>query len=1068
MDVGILGPLRLTVDGDIIDVPPGRQRALLTALAMDAGRVVSADRLVEVVWGERLPANPTNALQGRVSQLRKLVGAGRVVQRGNGYLLDIAAGQVDARRFGQLADRGHELLASERPGDAAAVLQHALELWHGDALEEVADEAWARAEATRLEERRRVAIEDLFDADLARGRHATIIPEVERAVARWPLSERLRGQLMLALYRSGRQADALAVFTRTRRLLHDELGLDPGPELRAIHEAVLRHDERLAAPTETMPDGPRTNLPSPPSSFVGRDNAVDQVRRLSGRSRIVTLTGPGGAGKTRLAIEGALQMVDEHRDGAWLVELSTIRTFPELVASVTDTLGLAGDASLMADAPTGLRRLIDALEARHLLLLLDNCEHVIEHTASFIAELLARCPDVRVLTTSREPLGVRGEVTWSVPSLPAPLTDDPDDIQRSPAVSLLLDRIQEHRPDLDLDTSQLQTVAEITRRLDGLPLALELAAARARAMSLAEIASGLDDRFSLLSSGPRDAPLRQRTLQAVIDWSWELLDDEQRRAWACLAVFSTSFTMDDARQLLRAVDVEPGRSSTIVIELVDRSVLSAAIATTPTRYKMLETIRHYGLARARELGYARRAFDAHTDLVVHQADAFYPTDPKTWTLDLDAATWMGDEAVAVLHRARQEDNPTVVQRLAGSLGWVWWLRGRRDEGLSWLSWALQDGVIEPRAGLTACRLAVDLDEPPDELVEWADQAAARADDPVDRTMATAWGALARIRRGAFREALDRLAAIDTQHDTQEWPAATATLVSAIASAVQGDLETATHGGQQAQAGYAASGAWPGEMFTADMLAAISEILGDHQRARELRQRTLDLARQHGAHEVEAVQLSRLGNLVLIAAEPTEARTLHEAAHAIAERLGIRWLQVDACNGAGTAARRLDDLDTALVHHNRAAAIADDIGHHLGAAMAHLGLGFVAEHRDRPNDAIAHHHQAATRGEASGETSPMLHATVGLAGAVLTSGSPEQAAQLLGAAEKLRAHKAGQPLRPTAATRTGVPLRDSERHDFDRVATAVRNVLEGTFEEHFERGRSKDVGTVVEEVLSTNP
>lgn len=1067
MDVGILGPLRLTIDDAPVEVPPGRQRALLAALAVEAGRVVSADGLVEVVWGDRLPANPANALQGRISQLRKLVGAERVVQQGTGYLLDVTAQQVDARRFEALVDRAHDLLVADRPGEALAVLQNALALWRGDALEEFADEPWARLEASRLEERRRTAEGDLFDAELARGRHTTVIPDLERAVAESPLSERLRGQLMVALYRAGRQADALALFANTRRLLDDELGLDPGPELRAIHESVLRQDRRLEAPTEAVPPASRTNLPNPTSSFVGRDTAVGQVRTLSQRSRIVTLTGPGGAGKTRLALEAARGIVERHGDGAWLVELATIRTSDELVSSVSETLRLAGDGAVMADAPTGMRRLVDALRPRQLLLLLDNCEHLVDQAGTFISELLAGCPEVRVLATSREPLGVRGEVTSSVPSLAVPLTDVASEVDRSPAVALLVDRIGTHRPDLELGPRDRETVAEISRRLDGLPLALELAAARTRALSLQEIAEGLDDRFALLTSGPRDVLPRQRTLRAVIDWSWELLDDSQRRAWASLAVFATAFTVADARRVLPAVGLEGGRTADILTDLVNRSILSAATGQAPTRYRMLETIREYGLARSNELGLVDEVSEAHSNLVIERADLVYPTDPDVWTLDMAEASQLMDEARAVLHRSRQQGDHEVVQRLAGSFGWVWWLRGRRDEGLDWLVWALEGGGVEPRAGLTACRLAIDLDDPPAEMISWADDAAARAQDPIDHTMAVAWGALARIRRGAFREAHRQLAAADTEHAATQWPAATITLVRAIAWAVQGELDRAMHGAKQAQKGYAASGAWPGEMYTADMLAAIREAQGDNDGARELRERTLDLARRHDAHEVEAVQLTRIGNLALAAGNASSARSHHEAALAISERLGIRWLQVDAANGAGTAARLLEDLDAAHDRHALATAVAQQVRHHLGTAMAQAGLGFVAEQRGKPDAALAHHHRALVDGEASGLLPPVILATIGLAAATLAS-SAEHAARLLGAATTLRHASTGRQLEPTAAMRAGVPLPDFGQADFDRVERATRNVLGQAFDRHFEHGRTTDVRTLLDDVGLPTP
>lgn len=900
-----MGVLRVAVHGDDLPVPAGRQRALIAALAIRPRVVVSADRLIDIVWGDDLPANPTNALQVRISQLRKVVGAERVAQRGNGYLLQISDADLDASRFEQLADRGHQLLIDQRWADASAVLSEALDLWRGEALEEFADEDWARTEAARLDERRAAAQEDRFEAELALGRHARLVGELETAVAAAPFRERLRGQLMVALYRSGRQADALHVFADTRRVLDEELGLQPGPELRRLEAAVLRHDEALTAPSEASPPRGTSNLPVFASSFVGRESAVTQVGTLVSHSRLVTLTGPGGAGKTRLAVEAAAEFADEYADGARLVELSTLGGLDEIVAAVADASQVVGHAALITGAPTGLDRLTDALRSRQLLLLLDNCEHVITHAAALAAALLAACPTLHILTTSREPLGIRGETIWSVPSLRVPHGHEPAEIEGAPAVRLFLDRFASHRPGLELSTDDLRTVADITRRLDGMPLAVELAAARARVLSLGEIAAGLDDRFALLTTGTRDALPRQRTLWAVTDWSWELLDDTQRRAWAALATFTGHYTLSHAAELLDAAGPGAQRAADLVTDLVDRSVVVADTSRHPARYRMLETIREYGLNRRAELGIEHQVTSAHADLTLRRAETAYPTDAQRWSLDLTAATALLDEALPVLHRAQDRGDRVTVQRLAGNLGWVWWLRGRRDEGLRWLSWSLEEGIVEPRAGLAACRLAVDLPEPPPGIVMWADRAAELATNPIDRVLAIAWGALARIRRGELAAARQELDAVDPgPGQPMTWTAATVTLVRAIAWATADDLDRAAQAAHRARDAFAAASAWPGEMFTADALGSISEALGDLPVAHQTRQQALGLARRHGAMEVEAFQLARLGNLAARAGDLDTARDHHRQALAIAERLGLHRLPVEPLDAADRPADNL--------------------------------------------------------------------------------------------------------------------------------------------------------------------
>ena len=431
MRVGILGPL--TVDGDDgpVDVGGARLRALLIRLAIDVGRTVDSERLADALWGDQPPADQANALQSLVSRLRRVLpDRDVIVSVPTGYRLALPAGNIDVTSFEQLARDGRNALDATDAEGAATLLRRALDLWRGDALADVADAPFAIAAATRLEELRLAAVEDRIEADLALGRHQDVVGELEALAAEHPLRERLRGLQMRALYAAGRQAAALSAYDETRRQLADQLGVDPSPALQQVHLAVLRADPGLHA-TPTQPPA-RSNLRTALTSFVGRENDLARIGELLERSRLVTLVGPGGAGKTRLASEAAAALVQRPSngpvfdDGVWLVELAPVTDPADIAQAVLGSLTLREKRMLDNRSPSApqdaMSRLVDAFSTGSALLLLDNCEHLIEGAAQLADHLLSRCPDLRVLATSREPLGIFGEALCPVTSLglPAP------------------------------------------------------------------------------------------------------------------------------------------------------------------------------------------------------------------------------------------------------------------------------------------------------------------------------------------------------------------------------------------------------------------------------------------------------------------------------------------------------------------------------------------------------------------------------------------------------------------------------------------------------------------------
>ncbi len=555
----MLGPFEVRTDDSVLaDVPGARLRALLIALALEPGHAVPRATLIDWIWGERPPADAANALQRLVSRLRKALPEGTIEGQTDGYRLTVAPDAVDAVRFERLVARARN---DEDPRRVRLLLE-ALALWRGAAMQDVGlpDSAAFDAAVTRLEGLRLTALEDRFDAEVGLGHGAELVTELTDLAAAHPLRERLVAALMRALAATGRDAEALLVYQRTREALADALGVDPSPELSALHVALLR-GELGRREQRGREEGRRTNLRAELTSFVGKDADVAAVRELIAEHRLTTVIGPGGAGKTRLATETARTLLGDLPDGAWLVELASIgavkgqgETGGDVAQATLDALGLRD--ALLGAAPNAepMDRVIAAIRERETLLILDNCEHVIEAAAAFAHRVLGECRRLRILATSREPLGITGEALWLVEPLGWPEGDaSPGEIESSPAVQLLRDRAGAVRKDLattaQLDGRTLSAMVRVCRALDGMPLAIELAAARLRTMSLDQLARRLDDRFRLLTGGSRTALPQHRTLRAVVDWSWELLTGAERMVLRRLSVFWGGASLEAAEQV---------------------------------------------------------------------------------------------------------------------------------------------------------------------------------------------------------------------------------------------------------------------------------------------------------------------------------------------------------------------------------------------------------------------------------------------------------------------------------------------------------------------------------------
>ena len=675
-------------DGVLADVPGARLRGLLIALALEPGHAVPKATLVDWIWGERPPSDAANALQRLVSRLRKALPEGSVEGQTDGYRLTVEPDAVDAVRFERLVGRAR----NDEDPRRVRLLREALGLWRGAAMQGVGlqDSAAFDAAVTRLEGLRLTAMEDRFEAEVNLGHGAELVTELTDLVAAHPMRERLVAALMRALVAAGRDTEALLVYQRTREALADALGVDPSPELSALHVALLRGELGRRA-RRWQEEGRRTNLRAELTSFVGKDADVAAVRELIAGHRLTTVIGPGGSGKTRLATETARTLLGDLPDGAWLVELAAIGADGDVAQSALAALGLRD--ALLSGTPNAepTDRLIAAIREREALLILDNCEHVIESAAAFADRVLGECQRLRILATSREPLGITGEALWLVEPLALPEGDaSPGEIESSPAVQLLRDRVGAVRRDLvvpyQLDGRTLSTMARVCRALDGMPLAIELAAARLRTMSLDQLANRLDDRFRLLTSGSRTALPRHRTLRAVIDWSWELLTDAERMVLRRLSVFSGGASLEAAERVCAASAVEQsGVDQEQVLELLtalaEKSLLLTEGDSAP-RYRMLGTIKEYAGHRLAEAGESDLARHAHLAYFTELTETAEPhlrrAEQLEWLATLEAEH---DNIGSAMRGALAAGEAHAAMRLAAGAGWYWWLGGHRAEGI---------------------------------------------------------------------------------------------------------------------------------------------------------------------------------------------------------------------------------------------------------------------------------------------------------------------------------------------------------------------------------------------------
>jgi predicted ATPase/DNA-binding SARP family transcriptional activator/tetratricopeptide (TPR) repeat protein len=929
VQVRLLGPFEVaTVEGPQ-RLPGHGERALLAALALSVGRPVALTTLIDSLWQpDDLPADPLNALQVRVSKLRRWLAAigvtGVVDRQGFGYRLQVEPNCVDVHAFRDLIETARR---TGDPQQAVDLYERGLALWRGEPLVDFTGPAWAGIEAAQLDELRMAAVSERAERMLTLGRYEQVAADLEPVVFAAPTRERLVGQLMTALFNAGRQAAALDVYARTRHALTDELGLDPSRELRTIMEQILRHDPAITAAVE--PPAPRAavdvassasagsvvapgNLPLRLTSFIGRENELVRCRDLLAQVRLLTLVGSGGAGKTALAIEAARSLTGNVVDGVWLVRLAAVSEPEMLIQAVADALGLSLEGGTASYLPRDV--LVGRLAGRDLVILMDNCEHLIEPVASLVETLLARCPRVRVLATSREALAVPGEVQLPVAPLVVPEEGtSPDQVHGYPAARLFLDRAEGAAPARQYDEGNLAAVAEICRRLDGIPLALELAAARLTSLSVIELANHMQDRFAVLTSGTRTAEARQQTLRKTVDWSHDLLTDAQRLLFRRLAVFRGGWTLEAAEAVVAGPDLPRGSVLDVLDRLVKQSLVVADPAGEQTRYRMLETLRQYADDRLTDADEREQFAGAHA--------AFY--------VELGERAEMGlrGSSQARWVRVVREEHPNLraalawlitqgeadpAMRLAGSLGMYWHL-GRHLEGRETLRavMALPGGSVHSRG---RAMQAVSLVERPRAcIVHPSAQCAAAAADSL-----TIFEAAGDVPRAAFSRLLLAVEGVGA-----------APRVNAAAL-----LDQADHEFEQLQ------DPW-GRAVVAFVRMEIQLKRGDEATARETAAHAIRLFRALDDGWGLSAVLYHYGYGVQRFGAYADAVPLLEEAIQVAAAAGVyntvQWATADL----GLALLALGRIDEASACFAQAGAISDQVGDHAGRALGTYGDALMA-------------------------------------------------------------------------------------------------------------------------------
>ncbi len=981
LEVGILGPFYARAAGLRIVIRGSTERALLVRLAIDGSRPVGTGRIANDLWGDEAPRRPKQAIHALVFRLRQALGetAAALQTSDHGYSLQLEADGLDLWRFEALVALSQRKRADGDLGAVAGHLTAALAVWRGDALAGLDGCPFVCSRARQLEESRFEVLVERIEVDLDRGLHARLIPELEALVLERPTHEGLCRHLMIALYRSGRQVDALAAYERLRKRLAGQFGLDPSPPLRELEVEVLRQDPGLSwqapaalpalpspAQPPPLPRGERSrgSLPHPLTSFIGREAELADVIALVGRHRLVTITGSGGCGKTRLAIAAGHLLA---KDGeARFVRLEGL-TDPDLVAvAVAEALGVR-----LGKGNSATSELTEALADRDVLVLLDNCEHLLPACVDLVTAVLESAARVRFLLTSREQLSVPGEVVWRLRPLAAPRFGEPDEaVEASEAVRLFTDRAAAAVGSAEqLGRAALPMVAEICRQLDGIPLAIELAAVRLAALSLDQLCSRLADRFSVLHAGSRTALPRHRTLLAAMTWSHDLLDEQERCLFRRLAVFASAFPLEAAETVCAGGIVAPGDVCDLLAQLAAKSLVAVERADGEVEYRLLNTIREYAGSWLVDQAERQEVIRRHHDWCLGQAAAaaraLHDGGQYRWTRRMRSCM---DDIRAALDWALGPDGKSVT--LAAQMWQVWDMQGQQREGRQWVERAL-GGDREARGDERAS------------LLLGAAVFAREADD---------FGESRQLLRRAARTYRDLAHAEGT---------AQCRLELGRLLVVEGKLGAAERCAGEARRQYQnLTDEW-GVAWANVLAGNVLMVRGDYEAAARILDAALTAGRRLDNPVIVGDTVVFLGLVAMRRGRVSEAAGYFDEALCIGRMLGSDVLVNAALANLGVVAGRQGDYSRALTLLDEALAMARQRGEPLAVARILLETGEIVSRQGEHPRSQALVTEALRVYAAIGAFSPVSQCLDVLARASLELGRVPRAATLLGAADAAR-------------------------------------------------------------------
>ncbi|QSB05763.1 ATP-binding protein [Natronoglycomyces albus] len=1004
MRFGVLGPIAVWTDtGDEIRIPERKLRLLLAALLCDPGHAVSAPRLCQDLWPHL--DQPLATLQAKISTLRRLFeraepgGRALIEHRAGRYRLDLSRATLDLADFVSLTERARSPLAATQ---RIALLEEALRLRRGDAYADAETETFAAAAIRGWHERELSARLALAAARLDAGQPHTAAVELESLAGHHRLHQRLQKLLMLALYQSGRPEEALRTYEALRRGLADSLGIDPEPSVAQLHLDMLRQADHLRA--EATPP-PADLAPVSMGKTIGRDHDLTRLRDLLKQGSLITLTGPSGIGKTHVAAALAQLVRDDFpSNGRWveLAQLPPQASAEAIAGDIAAQLGLS-DAAPELDTATNIagssaiERLRTNLKDKSLLLVLDNCEHVAESAATVVAALLRQCPGLRIVATSQEPLRVRGEQRYPVGGL-----------DLAAAAELLVVRARSHDPNFVPAEGERELIAHICDRLDGVPLAIELAAARIHSLGAKDLLARLDDQLGLLRGNRRDAPKRQRTLYAALAWTWNLLDEEQQRLWSHLSIFGGSAT-------LAAIEAVTDAAAALET-LVERGLVTVKATFEARRYQLLNAVSAFGaeqLTAETASQLAARHHQYYASLAASAHRALFGPEQATWVARLNSEAANVRQALTT---ALDQDAATAIA-MACDLAWYWYISGRIDEARHWLTSALNRS--DPASSARAAAWLYGIEQ----RVNPTSEPAPELDVDDERLLWFAHLALADTGRGRDWELMERLL---TSGD--DWTRAATLCTRVVHRIAEGDIVAARDDAESAAKLFEDLEDGWGLCQAIDWQAEATLILARYEEARELNERGLNLAVEFGLPLKVANRQCGLGRVALLSGDLGQSRTWHQAALDTSRDQGYVKGVVSARIGLGLTARRAGELVEAEHHMRQVLEWNRDPDFAAVRTLALAELGFAAEQRGDAATAERLHTEGLTVARAAGDPRAIALAHEGLAGACSLAGQRDRARQHLEKAARLREE-------------LGLPLPEAERDDVVRIERRLSGTCE---------------------------